>query len=732
MFPLHSIELSFSTPAIFALACVLLSAALSIWSYRQTQPAVSSPRRWTLITLRTLSLAILLVTLLAPVVRFIFTSLHPSSIAVLVDRSASMSIADRSGERSSLVREILHSDLSRILPKGVRVLYYSFGTSFRGPMNQQDSLIPRPGTEDEVTDISAALRGISREEDRSTVRAALMITDGVYTAGENPIHATEGLGVPLFTVGVGDTAEQKDALISHVTANEMVYSGTSVPVDLTVKSSGFGGEQVDVTISEGTTVLARSKVTLPTGSAETPSHLFFPVAEPGTHRFIARVSNLPGELTPVNNRREFTVRVLKSKLRVLLLSAAPDPDVAIIRQTLSEDRNLTVRARTQKIDGSFYEGVLSSSELDSADCLITIGVPSQSTAASSVELVRATIERRDLPVLFIAGRNLDYRRLQAMIPTMPVSVDQSASQPGSSQPLEVEFVPDPAQKINPLIATGNDGSSAGWTRLPPVFKSRISSRLREGSILLGSPKVRTVVLPEPFMATRSIAGSKSLAILGYGLWRWRLMAQGNVETSGLLASFLSSAISWLSTREEDRTLRVAPERDRFSRGEAISFDGQVYDATAHPVENASVKVTVTGNDQRLQTDLRPVGNGRYQGNFEGLPSGSYSYTAEATTDSLVLGRDRGLFSVGGMDLEFLDTRMNADLLRQLALRTGGVFVPAADISRLRDSLKARTALAPSEELRSETLELRRWPYSLGILVLLLAAEWILRKRGGML
>jgi hypothetical protein len=85
-----------------------------------------------------------------------------------------------------------------------------------------------------------------------------------------------------------------------------------------------------------------------------------------------------------------------------------------------------------------------------------------------------------------------------------------------------------------------------------------------------------------------------------------------------------------------------------------------------------------------------------------------------------------------MDLEFLDTRMNADLLRQIALRTGGMFVPAADLALLQDSLKARAALAPSEEQRSETLEIRRWPYSLGFLVLLLAAEWIIRKLGGML
>jgi hypothetical protein len=713
-------------------AFVLLSGGLSVWFYRRTLPVVSPARRWTLSILRALSLSLLLLTLLAPVVRFVFTSNHPSTIAVLVDRSASMTISDRTGDRQEILREILSRKLPGIFPEGVRTLYYPFGSSLRGPFHEQDSLLPRRETADDLTDIATALQGIAREEERSTVRAAVILTDGVYTAGQNPLHAADNLTIPLFTVGIGDTAAQKDVLISHVVANEKVYAGTNVPADITVKSTGYGGARVNVSITEGSTVLATSPVTLPPGSAETPTRLFFPAVEPGTHHYTAKVSALPGELTPSNNTIRFSVRVLKSRLRIMMIAASPDPDVSILRQTLVEDKNLTVHARTVKSGGGFYGGSLSSSDLDSADCLVTIGIPAFSTPASTVTLVRQTINNRHMPVLFIAGNDLDAGRLEQMIPSIPVLPQYSAGQSGSLRSMEVTFVPDPAQRVNPIIAFGTEGTSAAWGRLPPIFKCKTSFHLREGSILLGSPMVGNTILPEPFMAMRSIAGDRCIAVLGHGIWRWRLMAQGNAETSDLLGSFLSSAIAWLSTREDERTVHVTPIKEQFSQGEPIVFDGQVYDATAHPVENASLRVTVTGNDQHLQTELRPMGNGRYQGNLSGLPGGTYAYTAEATAESTALGRDRGSFTVGGIDVEFLDTRMNAELLRQLATRTGGHFVTGSNVADLRDAFHRLATLGPTEERKTETLEVRQWPFLLLIIVALLAAEWVLRKRSGML
>ena len=57
---------------------------------------------------------------------------------------------------------------------------------------------------------------------------------------------------------------------------------------------------------------------------------------------------IQGELTEKNNERSFFIKILKSKLRVLLLAGAPSPDVSAIRQALTEDDHFTIQAFVQK------------------------------------------------------------------------------------------------------------------------------------------------------------------------------------------------------------------------------------------------------------------------------------------------------------------------------------------------------------------------------------------------
>ena len=93
--------------------------------------------------------------------------------------------------------------------------------------------------------------------------------------------------------------------------------------------------------------------------------------------------------------------------------------------------------------------------------------------------------------------------------------------------------------------------------------------------------------------------------------------------------------------------------------------------------------------------------------------------------------DSGSFSVGGLDLEFRDPRMNAQLLRQIAYRTGGRFFTPASANRLDSLITAQPSFA-SRELRSVTdIELWHSRTLLIILIVLLTAEWTLRKWLGM-
>jgi hypothetical protein len=329
-------------------------------------------------------------------------------------------------------------------------------------------------------------------------------------------------------------------------------------------------------------------------------------------------------------------------------------------------------------------------------------------------------------VLYIDGYTVDEGRLHALSAILPFTATGLA-------PLEqlVFIVPVPAQKNHPLLAAGTTGLAA-WDRLPPVFRRQGSFRARPESQTLGTLSTQNVPTQEPLLVIRSVNRQKSLAVLGYGLWRWRLMAQGNPETGELLAGFLSTGIRWLTTRDDDRPVKTATSRDQYTQGEPVEFLGQVYDATSAPVENAQLTVSVRQGDRDFTTELRAIGNGRYEGKMDGLPPGEYNYRSAATVDGQSLGEDRGKFSVGELDLEFVDTRMNAPLLRQLAGRSGGRSLSPGDMAELTRALEQLPSFTAREVRETTALELWNWQVMLGVIVLLLGVEWFLRKRSGML
>lgn len=716
------IELGFTAHSLLVALLIVVAGGLAAFFYRYTLPPVSRARRILLTSLRGIALALLLSLLFEPFINLTTSSSEPPVLAVLIDNSRSMSIVDRSGDRASQLRTLLNSDALNRATRDGALRLYTFGSTLTSiDRSGVDSLDFR----EELTDISTALRMLSTERERLNIHAAVLLTDGEYNIGQNPVHDAGQLDIPLYTIGIGDSTDQKDIVITKVATNELVYSETSSPVDVTIKSSGFEDERVEVRLMEGGKELARQTLGLGTGTREYPVRLSYIPEGEGTKRFTVRVSSLPGELTSENNTKMFFARVLRSRLRVIILAGGPSPDVSIIKQTLREDRNITVSSFVQRLPDGFYEGTLTKAAIDSADCILLTGFPTAGTTGGVLDLVRAAFLQDSKPVFFVAGKDVDETRLDLIRPALPFS---TASVSLAEQ--YVFFQPSDAQRSNPILMVNS--SPDVWTRMPPIFKTHTVYRAKPEATVLGNARIQAVTLSEPLILTRSVNRQKSLAILGYGIWRWRLMAQGNPETAQALSAFLVNGIKWLTTREESRPVKVTPVKEMFSQGEPVEFVGQVYDGSARPVDNADLRVVVQSADREYETIMRQLGSGRYEGTIEGLSAGDYTFRAVAQTDGQRFGEDRGRFTIGELNLEFQDTRMNVQLLRQLASRTGGRYFTPSSVDEFESTLSTQASFAPREVTRTSSVALWNWQYTLALIVLLLSVEWFLRKRSGML
>lgn len=727
---LGSLSIALSGSAVVFLFLGILLALVTFYFYRFTLPPLPPRRRITLSVIRALSLIFLLLIFFEPILRFVQRRDQRPIVAVLIDDSQSMAIRDGSGDRADMVRRIVGETVGKRLPASTNVMYYTFSAKLHGEKLFTPDSASFKG---EVTNLSEAFSGVKERRQKENIQAVVLLSDGNYTAGKNPLYDAEALAIPVYAIGLGDTADQKDLLIERVLTNNLAYTETQVPVDVTLKSSGFGGENVEVTIVDGTALQGRQVVALQSGVHEYALKFHVVPNEEGVKKYVVSVSRLPGELTERNNARSFFMKVLKSKVRVLMIAGAPGPDVAAVRQIFAEDVQISLRTVVQKSATQFYEEPLGRSMIDSAECLVAVGFPSSATSNSTIQQILDAAAGSKKPLLFINGKTVDYQKLQMFEPVLPFSW-LSAS---DAEALVGASIPDRAKRHS-LVSMEGKVTAATWPQLPPLYRSQTVFRAKPEAEVLAFAVLQNIVLSEPLVAIRNIARQKSFAITGYGVWRWRLMAQANLETGQFLPLLLTNAVRWLTTKDDNKRVRIVPVKEAFTSAEPLEFTGQVYDEQLRPVDNAEVTVQLERGkparpgEEKVQVNLTSVGSGMYEGAIEGAGEGDYSFVGKAAGDGQSLGEDRGKFSVGQVNVEFLETKMNKQLLEQLAYRTGGKYYDAKDAGSIDKDLSTSVKFAPQELIEASEIELWNWKYLAGIVILLFAVEWFMRKRSGML
>ena len=703
---------------------VVLAGMGAWWAYRQT--TLSPGQRVLLGSLRFLTLTVLLVLLAEPLIRLVTSLEVRPVVALLVDTSRSLDpepdetspeAAPETG--ASTVRAALSTLEGQW--EGLDVRPYLFGGSVRpmdGALNPDSLVFDEPRT-----DLARALETVQSEQESGRLTAVVLLSDGRYNTGRNPILTAERYPVPVFTLTVGDTARYRDVLVARVVTNELAYRDIVLPFEVGLRHIDFGGAEVSVTLSEGSSVIDRTVLTLPEDDGETMIPLEAVPTTSGLRRYVVSVSRLDGERTWRNNRVSQSVRVLESKKRVLLMASAPSPDLSALRGVLDPDPDLEVEQRTQKSPGTFYEGPLP--DPGTFDLIVLAGYPGRAASSTDLDAVRRAAEA-GVPLLFLLDRSTDLRALQRLgsaLPALPRAV-----RPGVS---EAAIVLSPAGRRHALFGDFLSVTRDPALDLPPVDISNSDWSVSPEAEVLASPRIRGVDLPDPIVVVRRSAGRRSAMALASGFWRWRNVPEVQAASADAWPTLVNALVRWLSAPEDDRPVRVTPVSRSFDGSDPVRFTGQVYNEAAAPVSDAELEVRIALPEGReLPVTLTPLSNGRYDGEAGSLPEGDYEFVATATRNGATLGEDRGVFSVEPLSLEYRDIRADAPLMAAVASRSGGAILdPQAP--DLRSLLEARGLLAPVVQSSESSLRLWQEPWWLAVLLILLTIEWFLRKRRGL-
>ncbi len=714
-------ELTFGHSSLLFGASALTAAAVSYWMYRRTTPQLSPARKTILAALRFLALTIILFLLARPILSRLIESRVPPVLAVLIDTSQSIGVVATTSDSTATIdsREVAAQIITQDVDGEVRLL--TFDGDARPVLADSLDHVRFDG---QRTDIATSIERTIENHADGNLAGVVLISDGRFTAGRNPIHSADRSPVPIYTVTVGDTTERRDIRLASLNTNELTYSGTEVPVQIGVEATGYDGRRTTVRLSVNGETVDTAPVDLPPARVERTVELSFMPATPGLFTVRASVLPLDGEITTRNNVASTAVRVLDSRRKVLLIGAAPDPDVSALYQTLSAGDETEVTRIVQR-EGSEFYGASFPEDLSGFDLLVLVGYPA--SGASSAHLTSISRAVQDgLPILFTLTRGTDLRLYRQHVAPLVGAVNTSARRGF----FDASLVLTPAGRRHPVFdGLSNDDA---LRQLPPMAINESSWEAAPDVSVLATTRVRGIDLADPSIVTRRSGTYRAAAILGAGHWRLTNLPQDLSQYDEYWPTVITNLAQWLSATRDDRPVRVRSVRDQFAGDEQIEFIGQVYDESLNPVNDATVEVRIKAPDgNEFRHTMKPIGSGRYALNVRPLGDGSYSYRATATRGDADVGNDSGTFAVGNLTLEFRNTSADPALMRQIAYRSGGKNIDAAAIDELPSLLAEQGSFTVrSSVARSETELWREFPLA-ALVILLLTAEWVLRKRSGL-
>lgn len=724
---LSQMEFELSGNGLWLFFLILFGISFTLFIYRWTNPPVSRLLRYFLLSLRAIAFVIILAILFEPVLKLVWNRFQSPQVAVLVDNSASMRLVDGLGNRAATLRQLLKNPVFKQISEKNTPEYFRFAAGLESwNPDSADSL----KLDGDGTNIQAALQSLQEQTADQYLKAVVLITDGADNLGENPVRAAGALGVPVFTVGVGDSAEPRDVLVSRIFTNQITYVNNQVPVEVTLKSAGFSNETAQVLLKQGAQTLATATAMLSANSLEQTLQFQFTPAQEGVAKYQIEIPALPNEITGLNNQKDFYIKVLKSRIQILLIAGAPSADLTFLKRALATDANMEVTTLVEKGNGGFYEGTLPATEsLAKFDAIILLDFPRANSNPGGVEHLFQAINH-EIPVLFLAGPAVDYHKLTTLQSIFPFKLPVA---PGKEYLIQINLTTE--GNTHPILQMNDDWAQNSnlWRELPPVYFSAVN--------LKPTPFARTLIevdkqrskmpasLPiQPVLALSQAGNHKMAAVMAYGLWRWEFLIQGLDQSENLYPIFFNKLMRWLVTREESKRVRIQLAKDIFRGGEPVQFKAEVYTEDYRPLDDAEVRVQVKNDRMEQELILAGRGNGKYEGTLQVLEGGDYQFIGQANSKGQPVSTDSGRFSIEPFSLEFQNTRMEADLLQKMAISTQGRYFSPNDLTALPELLK----FPPRRTVESREWELwNKWAL-LGCIVAFLSIEWFLRKKKGML
>ena len=670
-------QLLLDYPWYFVLLCLMAGAAYSFILYRRgskTPEQAPLAHRLPMALLRFVTISLIAFLLLAPLVKRNVNTHEKPIIVVAKDVSES----------------VQESDCPQLLIDSRNAEYEVVVDSFGG----------------KTTDIATALQDIADRYAGRNLGAVVLASDGIYNQGANPTTTASALAVPIYTVALGDTTHHPDANITHLRYNHVAYLGNQFPLEVTIQAHRLKGQRGTLAVTHNGRRLHTQEIAYTDNTFSTTETITLDADQPGLQSYTI---TLTGATTAV---RTIAVEVIDGHQKIALFASAPHPDIAALRQAIENNPNYELEV-LDKAD-------LSSRKLNEYSLLIFHNLPDGRTTLPPAAL--------QLPTLFIVGTQTDLSRFNALHSGLEIVAKVRKSDEVTA-----------AHSGTFALFNYDEEAARRLEQMPPLTAPFGTYRPAANLQSLFTARVGTVTSDRPMVAFCQQEGIRRAFVVGEGLWRWRLQDYLMTGSHDDFDQLVEKMVVYTSLQTNKDRLHVTT-RHIYRLGENVVIEAELYDDNYEPVNTPEVTLELrhkVESGTTASSSSQPSQVGTYTFNRSGngytLPLGilepaTYTYTASST----LAGKrytTSGNFIVEDVNLEQANHVADHALLNTIAQTTGAQMLYPDQLEHLPQLLAKRDDLKTLVYSHTRYTELLNIPLIFILIILLLTAEWALRKWG---
>ncbi len=697
-----------------------------------------------------------------------------NEVVVLVDTSASLDVAESAGAetRAAQVQAALASGADDAA--WIKALGEDFRLRLMTGREQTTSVPHFRGLKFDGTRSDFCRTLMTLRSGGSSLAAVVVVSDG--NATDAGAWKSEAQGAPIFTVLAGANAPQPDLSIVETSVATSPFEDAPVTVTARVAGSGLNGKQATLTAFDiQGKAMATEKVAV-SGNAAQTVRLRLPTAKPGVsfQRLELRAEGVV-EATQANNTRLLAADRGSGPYRVLYVSGRPNWEYKFLRRAIAGDDDIQMPAlvRIAKREPKFewrgragesvnplfrgfgakegeeaqrYDqpviirlGTRDAKELTDGfpkaaedlfaefRAIILDDIEAQFFTQEQMHLIERFVSERGGALLMLGGQECFRGGGYENTPVgrmLPVYLDQATSVPAIAD-ARLNFTREGWLEPWMRLRTERDQDEKRLSTMAAFQSVNAAFSIKPGASVLAT--VSDAQNSYPAIAVQRFGEGRVGSILIGDLWRWGLHDE---ESHKDMDRLWRQLMRWLVVDVADAVTFAA--ESEASDHEHVKLAVRVRDRAFKANSDSIVKIEVTQPDGSLsklfaEPSLKEAG--LFEAEFFAAKAGNYRATAtvEDAEKRTTLGTKAAGWTYDPLAEEFARLAPNRELMQRLATETGGQMLALADLGKLPEMLK--NIRVPVEVTVATPLWHTPWIFL--AVVLLLLAEWLLRRKGGM-